>query len=187
MTDIITLNVANGNNATRKFSIQVDGDKELISSVITIRSNDTITEADMKKLQEVARRGGDAGILEQCDLGAGEKLKLAQMNKFSEYYDITLSADKKYFKVKIKDAGFFCKNPNLSVIKSDFGLRDGVLVNKDRIQHGNEGVIPRTAPDGNFDNVELEVGDVINIPVSEINIDGSPTGTIGRFFSWISH
>lgn len=186
MTDNITFNIANGNASTRKFSFKAES-KELINSVITVGANNTITYSDMVKLQEIARKNGDAGVLEQCDLGAEEKLKLANMNDFGKYYDITLSPDKKMFQVKIKDAGMLCKNPNLAVIKSDFGVRSDVFVKGEEIQYGNENVIPYSAPGGDFDSVELSVGDVINIPVAEINIDGSPSGGLGRFLSWLSH
>ena len=185
MADTVTLNVANGSSAPRKFSIMTE-DKSLINSIVTVKNN-TISTSDMEKLQSIARKNGDAGVLEQCDLGAEEKLQLAKLNKFSEYYDITISNDKKYFKVKIKDAGMFCKNPNLATIKSDFGLRDGVLVNKGSIPHGNEGVIPSSSYGAGFDSIELNVGDTINIPVAEINIDGSPRGGFGRFMSWLAN
>ena len=61
------------------------------------------------------------------------------------------------------------------------------FVKGEEIQYGNENVIPYSAPGGDFDSVELSVGDVINIPVAEINIDGSPSGGLSRFLSWLSH
>ena len=73
-----------------------------------------------------------------------EKLKLANMYGFSEYYDISLSEDRKMFKVKIKDAGFFVSNPNLGTIKSDFGIKDNVLVRKGKIPYKNEKVIAKS-------------------------------------------
>lgn len=181
MTDTVTLNVANGNKTTRQATIIVqDGNKQLINSVINVGKNNTIKLSDFQKLQEVARKNGDAGILEQCDLGAKQKLKLAMMNGFSEYYDISLSDDGKLFKVKIKDAGTFVKNPSLATIKKDFGIRDNVLVQKGKIPYGNEGVIPESTYGDGYDNVEIETGKTINIPVAEINIEGSPRGFWGR-------
>lgn len=187
MTSTITLNLAKTNNTNAKtFSIRTEN-KSLLNAIVGDIKNETITEAQMHRLQEVAGRNGDAGILESCDLGGAEKINLAKMNGFSQYYDISLSDDKKYFKVKIKDAGALCKNPNLATIKADFGLRDGVLVQKGKIPHGNDGVIPSSTGGGGFDGVELKVGKEINIPVSEINITGSPRGAVARFCSWLSN
>lgn len=185
MPTTVTLNVQQTNKQINKpATVQVEN-KSLINCIFPNINNNTITEAQLEKLQEIARKNGDACILEQCDLGAEEKLQLAVMNNFSKYYDITLSDDNKYFKVKIKDAGMFCKNPNLGVIKDDFGLKDGVLVQQGNIPHGNEDVIPKSSYGAGYDNVELQVGDVINIPVSEINIEGTPKGGFGRFISWM--
>lgn len=184
MADTITLNVTNPNNTTRKFSIMAENET-LINSIVTVKNN-TISYSDMEKLQNIAKRNGDAGVLEQCDFGAEEKLALAKLNKFGEYYDITLSNDKKYFKVKIKDAGMFCANPNLATIKSDFGIKDNVLVQKGGIPHGNEGVITGSHG-GNFDGVTMNPGEVINIPVEEININGTPSGGFSRFLSRLTN
>ena len=181
MTDTVVLNIANGNNSTRKCTVLAQ-DKSLINSVINVQKGNIITETDLKRLQDVARKNGDAGILEHCDLGAQEKLNLAKMNGFSEYYDISLSKDKKFFHVKVKDAATFVADPTLGTIKSDFGIRDNVLVQKGKIPYGNENVIPDSSYGAGYDNIKIKTGETINIPVAEIDIDGSPKGFLGRLW-----
>ena len=179
MTDTLVLNIPNGNNSTRKCTILVEN-KDLVNTLVKVKKGNVITETDLQKIQDIAKKNGDAGILEQCDLGANEKLKLANMYGFSEYYDISLSEDRKMFKVTIKDAGFFVSNPNLGTIKSDFGIKDNVLVRKDKIPYNNEKVIPKSSYGDGYDNIKLNVGESINIPVSEVNISGDPRGFFGR-------
>lgn len=184
MTNTITFNVTTDKNQTQKFTFQTT-DSKLINSIITVKDNNTITKADMQKLQAVAQQAGDAGILEIEDLNGDEKLKLANSNKYSDQYEITLSADKKYFQVKVKDSW---KNPLLSDIKADFGLKDGVLVTKDGIPHGNENLIDKrfktsdvyAGNNADYDRVKLQAGDTINIPVSQITSLNGPWGFWGR-------
>lgn len=187
MAEPITLNVINSNNEIiRKFTCLTEN-KAFINSIITIGENNTIKTSDIDLLNNVAKRSGDAGIIEQSDLNGSEKKSLAFANNFGKYYDIEVSQDGKYLQVKIKDAGLLCKNPNLDTIKSDFGIRDNVLVKEGYIPHGNEGVIPRSTYGSGYDAVELSVGDTINLPVSEINISGEPRGAVSRFISWLSN
>ena len=96
-----------------------------------------------------------------------------------------MSADKKYFQVKVKDSW---KNPLLSDIKADFGLRDGVLVTKNGIPHGNENLIEERlktsdthlGKNTDYNKVKLQAGDTINIPVSQITSLDGPRGFWGR-------
>ena len=186
MGNSITFNVVNSDNkVTNTYTCMLEN-KSFINSIITVGDNNSIRESDVKKLTDIAQRSGDLGIIEHSDLTGEEKKNLALANNFGEYYDITVSKDGKYLQVKIKDAGFFCKNPNLATIKSDFGIRDGVFVQKDNIPHGNEDVIPESTYGAGYDSVELLVGETINIPVSEININGTPRGGFGRFLSWLT-
>ena len=83
MTSTITFNVTTDKNQTQKFTFQTT-DSKLINSIITVKDNNTITKADMQKLQAVAQQAGDAGILEIEDLNGDEKLKLANSNKYSD-------------------------------------------------------------------------------------------------------
>lgn len=189
MSDLVTLNVAAKNSKTnRTFSVQVEN-KNFINSIVTVK-NGTITESDVKKIQQAAGRSGDYGVLENCDLNADEKLNLALANKYSKYYDISLSNDKKYFVVTVKETPWYMSNPDLGVIKSDFGIRPNVFVQKGEIKYGNEELInkraePGSTPDGrntDYDAAKLLPGDTINIPVNEIQITGSPAGVLGRLF-----
>ena len=184
MTEL-TLNIANSNG--RKFTILAENEN-LVKSVVAVKENNTITQADAKILQQVASKNGDIGILESCDLSGNHKLKLAEMNDFGEYYDIKLSEDGKMFQVTIKKTGFFTPNPTLDTIKADFGIADHVLVGKGNIPYGNEELIQKrsklgSSVDGrntNYNFTKLEPGDTINLPVANINIDGSPRGFFGR-------
>ena len=183
MSESITLKLVNNKGEVVGKHTCLTEKKSFINSIITVSENNTISKSDINKLNEVAQRSGDTGIIEHSDLNGEEKKNLALANDFEKYYDISVSNDGKYLQVTIKDAGTFCKNPNLADIKSDFGIKDGVFVQKGNIPHGNEGVIPSSAG-GNFDGVEISAGKTINIPVSEININGSPRGQWGRFFSF---
>ena len=186
MTDL-TFNIANSNGRT--FTLKAD-DEKLAKSVVSVKENNTITNADVALLQQTASKNGDFGILEHCDLSANHKLKLAELNNFGEYYDIKLSEDGKMFKVTVKDAGAFVENPTLGTLKADFGIDDGVFVKKGEIPYGNGDIIqkrskPGSSADGrntDYDQTKFEPGDSINIPVALIKITDSPRGFWGRFF-----
>ena len=189
MVNQVTLNLTDNNGKKTGEFTMLTQNKNFINCVITVGEENTITETQMNELQSIAKRAGDKGVLEQCDLNSSQKLNLANMNDFDEYYDINISKDGKYFEVKIKDAGLFVKNPSLDTIKSDFGIRDNVFVTKGGIPHGNESIIEKRGPrlganDKNldYDRTTLEVGDVLRIPVNEINITDSPRGFWGRLF-----
>lgn len=186
MPDNITLTVLKEDGTTRPFTIQTEN-KEFINSIIEVGENNTISEQDAKILLDTLSNDGDMGVLENIDLNPKQKQNLAQIFNFDKYYDIQLSKDGKYFKVTIKDAGFFVKNPTLGDIKSDFGIRDNVFVTENEIPHGNSELInnnPKgmTADDRNidYDKTTIFVGQTINIPVDEINITGTPRGMFGR-------
>lgn len=103
MSTTVTLNIQSGNN-TSKGSINV-ADKKLLNCIFPNMQNNTITEAEFKHAQDVARRAGDKGIIEKEDLQtATEKLELAKLNKYGDMYDLSLSDDKKYFIIKVKDS-----------------------------------------------------------------------------------
>lgn len=188
MPNSVTFNVVdNNNNKTTRTYTCLTENKSFINSIITVGKDNTIKETDINKLIAVAKRSGDAGIIEQSDLNGQEKLNLALANKFSDYYDIKLSNDGKYFQVTIKDVGMFCMDPNLDTIKNDFGVKDDVFVKKGEILHGNDGVIPDSTGGAGFDSIIIKTGQTINIPVSEINIDGSPRGGFGRFISFLGN
>lgn len=181
MGDTVTLNVAGQSQQQRQFTIRVE-DEKFINSIVNVKDN-TITESDVKKLQQAAQRSGDYGILESSDLNGDEKLNLADSLKFNEYYDIKLSPDKKFFQITIKETPWYCSDPTLGVIKSDFGIRDNVLVQKGSIPYGNDKVIPSSSHGIGFDKIIMQAGETINVPVSEINLDSTPHGAIYRLFS----
>ena len=184
MPNTITFSVVNSSNKEiRKYTCLTE-EKSYVNSIITIGKNNTIKEANMNKLIEVAKRSGDAGVIEQSDLNGEQKKNLALANDFGDYYDISVSKDGKYLQVKIKKTMI---DPNLADIKSDFGVRNDVFVQKDNIPHGNGGVIPSSSYGAGYDSITIKAGETLNIPVSEINIDGKPRNFAGRFLSWLTH
>ena len=196
MPETVTLKVITNNKPediaqvknVKSFTLNVENSK-YINSVVNVGENNTITPEQMKQLQNIAARSGDLGVLELCDLTPAEKINLAKINGYSEYYNIKISKDGKYYQVEIKETGTWTKDPNLGTIKKDFGVRDGVFVQGHEIPYGNEDLIynrekGRTADERNidYDKTKLKPGDVINIPVSEVTIQDSPRGKWGRFW-----
>ena len=175
----VTFNIKDTNN---KFSI-LTTDKTFINSIITVK-NDTITSKDIPKLQEVAKRSGDLGVIENSDLSPEEKLTLATQRKFGKPYELSLSPDKKYLQVKVKKTKWYYPNPQLKTIKSDFGIPDNILVTQNGIPHNNEALIKKRAEQGSsandkntdYDNAELEAGDTINLPINMVNLSDKPQG-----------
>ena len=162
--------------------------RQCLNSILDLNGNDTITENQMRKYQEVAARSGDLGVLEQKDFSAMEKQKLALENKYGKYYDISVSADGKFFEVTVKKTPWYIKNPTLRIIKKDFGVRDNVFVNKKDIPYGNEELLRERSVKNpeervrDWDNTKLKEDDKIRIPVEEISIQKSPKRFWGRLF-----
>lgn len=189
MADYVTLNIAKSNGQTQKFTVQTEN-KQFINSIINFDENGNISLEDSKKLRDIASRAGDAGILEFEDLNGQNKLKLAELNKYSEMYEITLSKDGKLFEVKVKNSW---QDPKLSDIIADFGVRRDVFVQKQEIPHGNEELFKKRinesdlfgAGDKNQDysRIQFKAGDTIRIPVSEISSLDGPRGFWGRLFN----
>ena len=180
----LTFNIANSNGRT--YSILAENEN-LVRSIVKVNNN-TITNNDIQILQKTAAKNGDVGILESCDLSGQHKLNLAKMNGFSDYYDIKLSEDGKMFQVTVKKTGILTKNPTLDTIKSDFGIDDGVLVQKGNIPYGNENLIEKRSEAGSsadgrntdYNVTKLLPGDTINLPVALVNLDSSPRGFFRR-------
>ena len=91
MPEQLTFNVTNSTTqqSTKTYTCLTEN-KAFINSIITVGSENTVTETDIKKLQEVAARSGDMGIIEQSDLNGEEKIKLANANGFSDYYELNV-------------------------------------------------------------------------------------------------
>lgn len=185
MVQNLTFNIANSNGRTFSMLAQ---DESLVRVVVNVKDN-IITQNDIKTLQNLAAKNGDAGVLEQCDLSGHQKLNLAKLNGFEDYYDMKLSEDGKMFQVTVKRTGMFTKNPTLATIKSDFGIEDNVLVQKGKIPYGNEDLINERAKAGSsadgrstdYNAAVLKPGDTINLPVACLTIDSSPRGFFRRF------
>gem|GEM_PF-4603570 len=176
----VTFNVTNDNKSTQTYTMKVE-DKKFINSIIDVKDNN-LTTAQLQQLKDVAARSGDANILERCDLTPQDNIKLAELNGYGKYYEITLSSDRKFYQVKIKDTA---KDPTVGTIKRDFGVRDNVFVQKSDIPYGNEALL-RNAKKSSLDNytdwdtAQLRPNNVINIPVEEVTIQNSPRGFLGR-------
>lgn len=182
MTTTVTLKVASNNSSqTRDFTIQVK-DKKFLNCIIDT-SKDTITENDMNHIQEVAKRAGDAGILEDCDLNPQEKIKLAETNKYSEFYDIKLSEDGKFYEITVKPTSFCYPDPRIEDIKKDFGLRANVFMeNNAELVYSREDRFWDTESNHNYDTDKLKGGDTFRIPVNEAHFTNGPAGFWRRLF-----
>lgn len=183
MVDSLQLNVTQGNNqSTRKGSIQVEN-KNLVKCIFPNLSSDTITEAQYKKLQEIASRNGDMGILEVADLEPEEKLEQAKINGYSEYYDISLSDDKKYYVIKVKPTNPLFPDPRIEDIKKDFGLKENVFLdNNSALVSERENRSWDTERNHNFDTDKLKGGDVFKLPVAQTSFTKGPAGFWRRLF-----
>lgn len=171
MTTTVTLQVAKSNNSTQDFTVQVK-DKKFLNTIIDT-SKEAITEQEMNYIQDVAKRGGDAGILEDCDLNPQEKLKLAVINKYDDAYDIKLSSDGKYFEITIKPTSCLYPDPRIEDVKKDFGLRENVFIDNNNNlvgEHPDEGI------GGNYDNNKLKGGTTFRVPVNEAHFTNGPAG-----------
>lgn len=195
MTTTVTLNIQSG-KTTSKGSIMVE-DRKYLNCIFPNMQNDTITEEEFKHAQDVARRAGDKGVLEEKDIQSGtEKLELAKINKYNEMYDLSLSDDKKYFIIKVRDCNVY---PRLGGIKDDFGIRNGYFVTQkdhysptynsdnaellsERHERGADGIV-----NGDYDDIRLEPGDTLRIPVEEINIQSGVSSSWGRFWKGVGH
>ena len=190
MTETISLNIAKSNGQIQKFTVQTEN-KQIINSILNFDENGNISIEESKRLKDIAGRAGDAGILEFADLSGQDKLKLADANKYSDMYEISLSKDGKFFKVKIKDS---MKDPKMSDIKADFGVSDGVFIQGSEFPYGNEALFNKRIDESdlygfddknkNYDRIQFKAGDTIKIPVNEIQSLNGPRGFLGRLFKY---
>ncbi len=184
MTDTITLNVTQGKgHETRKATIQVEN-KNLIKCIFpNMVDENTLDNSQFKKLQEIARRGGDMGKLESVDLSPEEKVEQAKINGYNEYYDIKLSDDKKRYVITIKETGMFFPDPRIEDIKKDFSLAENVFLdNNEELVLKREDRSWDTESNHNYDSDKLKGGDTFTIPVEQASFTNGPAGFWRRFF-----
>ncbi len=182
MPENVTLNIVNPDTKQtyKKATVLVD-DKAVLKSLFPTNN---ITEDDLVKIQEIARQSGDLGVLESSDLNPSQKLALATVNEYNEYYDIKLSKDGKYYEIKVKEAGVFTKDVTGYGIKRDFGLRENVLLDNN-LDYMVDNAEPGSTPDGrntDYDKVKFPAGTVIKLPVGEVNFEAGPSGFWRRLF-----
>ncbi len=182
MSENVTLNIVNPktNETVRKATVLID-DTAVLKSLFP---NKNISEEDLIKLQETARKSGDLGVLESSDLNPEQKLSLAEVNGYNEYYDIKLSNDGKYYEVKVKDAGFFTRDLKAINVKRDFGLKENVLLNNN-LNYMIDNAEPGSSADGrntDYDQVKFPAGTVIKLPVEETSFDAGASGFWRRLF-----
>ena len=186
----ITFNVVDSNGQVirqRSFTVTKNiKENNFINSVIKVADNNSITEADEKKLEGIAKRFNVwyDNAIEDADMTPDEKLALAKQNpNYSKHYNLSLSEDKKFLVVEVKKTNFLYPDPQMQTIKADFGVRNNVLVEKNYIPHGNAETINKhinvwTYDDRNinYDKIEFEAGDKINIPIEEVYIQPKSAG-----------
>ena len=175
MTTKLELNVQQSNGTTRPATILVE-EKNLINCIFPNINDKTITEAQLKKLQETGRKSGDLGIIESADLSPQEKIQQAKINGYNEFYDIKLSNDKKYYVITIKPTSMFYPDPRTEDIKKDFGLRENVFLynNLELVKKRED----RTwdSRNHNYDYDKLRGGDTFYIPIEEAHFTNGPAG-----------
>ena len=174
----VTLTITKQNGQTQKATINVK-DEKFINCVITMKDG-TITEADFERLQEISRSAGDAGILEADDLNSTQKLELAELNGYTDFYDIKLSDDGKFYEITVKKKPWYYPDPMIYHIKKDFGLRENVFLNNNRHLVGDH---PDNREIGNYDLNKINGGTTFKIPVTEASFDRSPNGFWGRLIA----
>lgn len=184
MTDTITLKIAQGKgNAFREATIQVEN-KNLVKCIFpNMVDKNTLSNDQFKKLQAVARRGGDMGILEIEDLSPIEKMEQAKINGYDEYYDIKLSDDKKKYVITLKKTGMLFPDPTIERIKIDFSLAENVFLNNNRDLVLKRKDITRDYGNAhNYDFDKLRGGDVFYLPVNQTSFINGPSGFWKRLF-----
>ena len=154
--------------------------EKLLNSIIG-GNKKTITQNEMKHIQETAKRNGDAGILESCDLNPKEKMNLAKLNGYGEHYDIKLSKDGKFYEITVKKTGCLYPDPKIYHIKKDFGLRDNVFLENNKNLVGEH---PDDENSQNYDLNKIKGGTTFKIPVQEAHFDNGCNGFFGRLIAF---
>lgn len=115
---------------------------------------------------------------QEIPMAAKEKLEQAKINGYDEFYNIKVSNDGKYFEITVKKTGFLYPDPDAAVIKKDFGLKSGVLIDN------NPDVFPEnpTGDTRSFDEEKIKGGTFLKLPISEVNFNNGPSGFFGRLF-----
>lgn len=150
-----------------------------INSIVTVDKEGCITETGAAVLETYAAKSGDKSTLENCDFTPEEKLGMANANEFNKYYDLSLSADKKFILVKIKDNFTTTRS---GFIIHDFGLKENVLLDNNRELMTKRPCSYSAGKNGknrNFNNVIFKADDVIKIPVDLAKIN-TPRSDIYR-------
>lgn len=181
----VSLKVVNQNGENHDFVIKTEN-KKFINSIITVNENNEITEEQKNTLLTAAAKCGKSDILENCDLSFQQKINLANLNGFDKFYDLKLSKDGKFLVMTVKETNMFIPRPTIGRIKTDFGIKNGVLVQKGSIPYGNEDVIScRHAQSGeeDYDIAKLLPGDKLNIPIEEVHFDDKPRTALGRLLA----
>ena len=195
MTTTVTFTITgNSQQKTGEFKVE---DKKYINCILGNVKNDTITVDQYKKLQSIANRAGDMGILEKCDFQTAIELKaLADANGYDDMYDISVSKDGKYLLVKVKETTI---NPRLGIIKKDFNIpnkyfieeadqynptygKDNADLISKRHTRGKDDIVSY-----DYDSIELEPGDELKLSIDKISINNSVNGGWGRLFQGIWH
>ena len=178
----ISLKVVGQDGQKTDFVVKTEN-KKFINSIITVNEEGEITEEQKRQLLEAAGRCGESDVLENCDLNYQQQINLANLNGFDKFYDLKLSKDGKNLIMTVKRTNMFTPNPTLGRIKTDFGLKDGVLVKKGEISDDNYDVIQKRhleSGEKDYDCAIMKPGDQLTIPMSEINFDDKPFTLLWR-------
>lgn len=154
----------------------------------------TISKAEMGKINGAMQResGKDYGALEYSDLTSEEKVYLAKLNGYGDLYDLKINGG--CLEITVKKSKWYMPLPELGTIKSDFlGSEDGILISKGQIPYGNDELITKRRNEQieslqndrghiDYDELTLQEGDVIRIPLDKFVVKDSAKGFWGRLF-----
>ena len=113
-----------------------------------------------------------------------DKINYANLSGYDKFYKFKISEDKKYLEVTIKETSFFTTNPNLGNIKDDFlGGADDILVKKGDFPHGNSRLLSNKNSYGNYDEITLKPGEMIRIPVENLQFKEAPRNWLARLIN----
>ncbi len=178
MPTTITFNVKT-KTGSKPATINVSN-KNVIKYIFPNLKNNNISETQLNQLQGIAKRGGDLGVIEDCDLNSRQKMEQAKINGYDEFYDIKLSKDGKFYEITVKPTSMLYPDPKIFHIKKDFGLKENVFLENNRNLVGSN---PDDPESGNFDFNKLPGGTTFKIPVEEAHFTNGPSGFFGRIIA----
>ncbi|MBE7710551.1 MAG: hypothetical protein E7Z92_00265 [Cyanobacteria bacterium SIG31] len=182
MSEAYSFKIGN-QEGTLYFSDEKTRDAVLRTMTDTETQKITITIDDFKRLDEAksSANGKNLTTIEYSELNASEKLEYAKLNRYENYYNITLSDDKKNYIITVKDK-WYVSDPKAEMFKYDFGLKDNIL------KENNPELISQIKSDDisvnngkiDWDTIVIRPGMTIKLPVNEVSFKNGPAHYLVR-------